>query len=345
MPAAPVGEPALDLTGPWPPPGPECRRLWLAAAGRAVAEDAAWLTAFPAGDAQVREQLGGLLGTDPRRLVLTSGIRAGAAALARTARRVLIECPTFAGVPPVFASAGCEVRLRPWEALAGEQRRWSPDLVWLTSPARNPDGRTAPPELLAELAAGGRVAVNTVYRWFAAPARLPAGCVVVGGTSKLAGGGTRIGWLHHPDGPVDPAPAERATAPAHLLQRTWAHFLGADGLAALDRSMVRPVGRAAAAYRAAAGLPAVPDPVPFLLLDPAPGVSEDDLVAAFGRRGLRVGPGTAFHAPSPTVRVCFARLSEAEAAEAGKRTRALAAAGSVRLDQSLPSGTSPGDRR
>ena len=327
-----MAEPILDLTGPWPPPGAECRRLWLAAAERAVAEDGAWLTAFPVGDAQVREHLAALLGTGADRLVLTGGIRAGAAALARTARRVLIECPTFAGIPPVFAAAGCEVRLRPWEALAGEHRRWSPDLVWVTSPARNPDGRTAPPALLAELTAGGgRVAVNEVYRWFTAPAPLPAGCLVVGSTSKLAGGGTRIGWLHHPDGPVEPTPAERATAPGHLLQRTWAHFLAADGLAALDRSMVQPVARAGAAYRAAAGLPAADGAVPFVLLGAAPGVPEEELVDAFERRGLRVGPGAAFHAPEPTVRVCFTGLSEAAAADAGGRTRTLAADGVVRL--------------
>lgn len=330
-----MGEPVLDLTGPWPPPGAECRRQWLAAVGRAVAEDGAWLTAFGAGDAQVREHLAVLFGTRADRLVLTGGIRAAAAALARTARRVLVECPTFAGVPPVFTSGGCEVRLRPWEALVGEQRRWSPDLVWVTSPARNPDGRRAPPELLSELAAGpGRVVVNEVYRWFTAPMPLPAGCLVAGSTSKLAGGGTRIGWLHHPDGPVEPTPAERATAPAHLLQRTWAHFLAGGGLAALDRSTVRPVARAGAAYRAAAGLPATENPadaVPFLVLDAAPGVSEEQLVDAFSRRGLRVGPGAAFHAPDPSVRICFTGLSEAEAADAGDRTRALAAEEVVRL--------------
>src|SRR5215218_5485929 len=183
-----MGAPVLDLTGPWPVPGPECRRRWLAAGERAAAEDGAWLTAFPVGDAQMREHLAALSGTEADRLVLTGGIRAGAAALARTARRVLLECPTFAGVPPVFTAAGCEVRLAPWTELTAEQRRWSPDLVWVTSPGCNPDGRTAPPELLAELAAGGRVAVNEVYRWFAAPAPLPAGCLVVGSTSKLAGG-------------------------------------------------------------------------------------------------------------------------------------------------------------
>jgi DNA-binding transcriptional MocR family regulator len=327
-----VGERTLDLTGPWPVPGAECRQLWLAATQRAAAEDAAWLTAFPAGDEQVREHLAALFGTSADRLLLTGGIRAGAAALARAARRVLVECPTFAGVPPVFASAGCEVRLAPWSELVAEQRRWSADLTWVTSPGRNPDGRTAPPELLVELAAaGGRVAVNEVYRWFTAPAPLPVDCLVVGSTSKLAGGGTRIGWLHQPGGPVDPAPTERATAPAHLLQRTWAHFLAAGGLAALDRSTVQPVGRAAAAYRAAAGLPVRPDAVPFLVLGAAPGVPEAELVAAFERRGLRVGPGAAFHARDPSVRICFTGLTPAEAAEAGERTRALGAEGIVQL--------------
>ena len=334
-----MGEPVLDLTGPWPVPGPECRQLWLAATERAMAEDPAWMTAFPAGDEQVREQLAGPLGMPADRLVLTNGIRAGAAALARTARRVLIEAPTFAGVPPVFASAGCEVRFAPWEELVAEQRRWSADLVWLTSPGRNPDGRDAPPALLAELVAGGTVAVNEVYRWYADPVPVPPGCVLVGSTSKLAGGGTRIGWLAYPEGaggpggsgPVDVAPGERATAPGHLLQRTWAHFLAADGLAALDRSMVRPVGRAAAAYRGAAGLPAGPGAVPFLMLGAARGVDEATLVAGFERHGLRVGPGAAFHAADPSVRICFTLLSEADAAEAGARTRALAAEGVVAL--------------
>jgi DNA-binding transcriptional MocR family regulator len=244
---------------------------------------------------------------------------------------VLIESPTFAGVPPVFGAAGCEVRLAPWAELVAEQRRWAPDLVWLTSPGRNPDGRTAPPELLAELVGSGRVVVNEVYRWFAEPVPVPAGCVLVGSTSKLAGGGTRIGWLLRPDGPVEPAPGERATAPAHLLQRTWAHFLATDGLAALDRSMVRPVGRAAAAYRAAAGLAAEPGAVPFLVLPAAPGVTEAELVAGFERHGLQVGPGAAFHAPEPCVRICFTGLTEAAAAEAGERTRTLATEGIVAL--------------
>ena len=326
-----AGRDVLDLTGPWPVPGAECRQLWLAATRRAVAEDPAWMTAFPSGDAALREHMAAAFGTTADRLLLTGGIRAGAAALARTARRVLIESPTFAGVPPVFTSAGCEVRLAPWAELAAEQRRWSPDLVWLTSPGRNPDGRTAPADLLAELTAAGPVAVNEVYRWFAPPAPLPAGCLVVGSTSKLAGGGTRIGWLLQPDRPVEPAPGERATAPAHLLQRTWAHFLAAGGLAALDRSMVQPVGRAAAAYRAAAGLRAEPGAVPFLALAAAPGVSEAELVAGFERHGLRVGPGAAFHAADPSVRVCFTGLTGAEAADAGQRTRALAAEGVVWL--------------
>ena len=71
--------------------------------------------------------------------------------------------------------------------------------------------------------------------------------------------------------------------------------------------------------------------MPFLVLAAGPGVTEAELVAGFERHGLRVGPGAAFHAPDPTVRICFTGLSEAEAADAGGRTRALAAEGIVRL--------------
>ncbi|TWG02923.1 hypothetical protein FHX80_111335 [Streptomyces brevispora] len=207
----------LDLTGP-PRPWPHALvRRFGAAHDRALDRADCWATPPAEGDPELLERLAGLFGAPPGRTVVTGGVRQFAGSWAGRTRTALVERPGFADIGQVLAGPAT-VRALPWEELPGAARDCpEPVTVWVTSPYRNPDGRsldTAGRAALAELArAGHQVVVNQVYRWYAPPEELPPGCWGTTSLAKLCGGGSRLGWATVPDEGTA-LPALRGSGPA-----------------------------------------------------------------------------------------------------------------------------------
>src|SRR5207248_2863027 len=157
----------VDLTGPqatWPA---AARRLWREATEHVLGLPDSWHPPPWRGDPRLREVLGSILGSPPDDLVITCGVRAGASVIARTARRVLHERPSFTGTVAVLRSFRSDLELCTWEEMS-ERGRNGGSVVWLTTPCRNPDGATLSRDDWAwvdALASANQVVVNEVYRW------------------------------------------------------------------------------------------------------------------------------------------------------------------------------------
>jgi len=297
----------VDLTGRtglWPRPE---LRLWRAAMARALAEVDPSMRAPLGGDRMLREQLARHTGAPVDRTVVVAGIRAAAAAVVRPATRVVLERPTFLGVARVLAAAGVEVGTEPWERLADAP---AGSAVWFTTPARNPDGRTADAavfDAVGRLATGGRTVVcNTAYEWFGpAPPDLP-GVVRVATLHKLAGPGACLGWVSGDALTPDTVMELSLAAPPLHWQRAWGHFLAVGGLALLrERYAHLPAARCAFLDGVAAPGPLGMGPHVLLPVTCQERAAVDALAAA----GVLVSPGSAFAAPGPSIRVSLAGLT------------------------------------
>jgi len=283
-----------------------------------------WSTPHPRGEPALLDVLSAMLGVDADRIIVTSSLRATAVPLAGHCRAAFVERPTFSGIPETLAAMGPPVKCLNWQDLAGAAAGQDRPLIWVTSPARNPDGATPGIHLLGQLrdaaAAGdGFLVVNETYRWYSRAA-VPDGCVRVGSVSKLAGGGARVGWIIDP-----PREAERALCrlgPATLWQRAWASFLGRVGQAYLIEKFIHPVDAARndflaqaddyfADYRARCSGPSV-----FLPLGRQ--VSEEQATSLLETHGILVGPGADFMAEQPSIRLAFTGLAHGQAAQAGR---------------------------
>ncbi|MGE7391098.1 aminotransferase class I/II-fold pyridoxal phosphate-dependent enzyme [Streptomyces sp. NPDC004126] len=326
----------LDLTGPpraWPE---RLGRGFAAAQERAARTPGCWDSAPSRGDEALRDRVAELAGLDSdgrERLVITGGIRQFAALWAGRTRVAVVEEPTFSDVPLVLGGAS-EVRRAPWERLADAAAGAGRVTFWLTSPLRNPDGRSltqAERTRLAALAAAGHeVVVNQVYRWYA-----PTGCVTPDGAwsatslSKLTGGGTRLGWAAGPSPEAAEAAAQswRMPGPATVWQRTWALFLDRPTVAALLAECVEPVAAARRAFaaRAAELLGWACDGEGLSLALAGTGLAEEALVARLAEAGVRANPGTAFGMPCPSVRLAFTGIGPADAVRAAERVAHLLA--------------------
>ncbi len=307
-------EEVVDLTGRTPQWPLEAVALFADRAHTAARTTGPW-TAWDAsvGDERLRAALGAQLDCDPASLVIASGVRDIALALASLGRTVALERPTYGDVAARFAHAPGRV-LVPWDELA--EPLWAPpSLLWLTSPYRNPDGATASPELLSaleRLAERHVVVQNEAYRWYApAASRYIAGALRVGSLHKIAGPGSWIGWITGRD---VSALLSTKTLPKPPLpwQRAWALFLEANGL-----DLLRPLLTAAVAAREAferrLGIP-TSDSGPFRLL--ATVVDETEAVSRLGERGVMVSAGSPFHAEQPACRLCFTAVDVARAERA-----------------------------
>src|SRR5437773_1097141 len=124
--------------GEWPG---SAATLWSECVSVATAGDRPWRTAPVEGEETLREALGLELGVKPETLMVTSGVRAAAVALGRSLGRVLVETPGFADIPGVLKDCGCDVALSTWADMVGHPQH-NPSSYWITSPCRNPDGRT-----------------------------------------------------------------------------------------------------------------------------------------------------------------------------------------------------------
>ncbi|MFF3406058.1 aminotransferase class I/II-fold pyridoxal phosphate-dependent enzyme [Streptomyces sp. NPDC002742] len=309
----------FDLGGEWPRWPDAAVRLWRRAMSRAGAatDPSCWVP--QEGDPLLREQLASELGVSAGQLVVTSGVRASAAALVRTCSPVLVERPTFLGVPDVLASHGIPVRSSRWEQITEAPRG---SALWVTVPCRNPDGRQPDRRFLDDLAAavdrGVRVICNSAYAWYAGPAELPPGVVRVGTLHKLAGPGAGIGWVIRDDTEAVSWPPPGMPVPPPFWQRTWAHFIEDGGLSLL-RAPLRELEAVRSAFLAGAGRPDG-GAGPHVLL-PVP-VPEPYALSALAAVGIVASPGAAFGAGEPAVRVSLIGLTADAARGVGERMRA-----------------------
>ncbi|MDX8033823.1 pyridoxal phosphate-dependent aminotransferase [Lentzea sp. BCCO 10_0856] len=281
----------LDLTGgqlPWPD---DLRALWTDCLARAC-HGAMDRTPPWRGVAGLSEVLGELLEV-PDHVYVTSGVRALIPAFTLLGRKVIVERPTYDGVPAAFRRCGADVELGDLtDALDADPAR---HLVWLTSPGRNPDGWTLTEELAGEFGAwvarGGVVVQNETYRWFAGDGPRVPGAHLIGSFNKLAGGWSRTGWLAgSADGPL--GAYLRTGTPPTPWQAAWAAFADRGLPLLLERA--RKTGEITKRVAALTGTS-------------ARGASVLVPVSAewLRERGVAAGPGPAFHAPEHTARLSF----------------------------------------
>jgi hypothetical protein len=293
-----------------------------------------WNSAPPQGDPQLLDRLEELAVVDAggrERLLVTGGVRQFAALWAGRTRLSVVEQPTFADVPYILGGAS-EVRLTGWEDLEEEAAHCTePATFWVTSPLRNPDGRTlskAEEGLLSRLPpAGHQVVVNQVYRWYAPEAcRVPEGAWSLSSLSKLVGGGSRLGWAVGPDpaATMDLARRWRMPGPATVWQRTWARFLSPATVAALLAECVEPVAAARHAFaaRAAELLGWECDGPGMSLALTGAEDAEGALLQALARCGVQANPGSAFALPSG-VRLAFTGVDTSGAEQCAERIARL----------------------
>jgi DNA-binding transcriptional MocR family regulator len=320
-----------DLTGvtaPWPG---ELLPVWadaLAGAGRSAG---VWRTPKERGEPELLDVLGELLGADPGRITVVTGVRAAAVVLGRCRGVAHVERPTFAEIPRLLAHAGAQTRLCGRRTLVAELRRTPAEaLAWVTSPARNPDGASLDPVTLAGLveasASGAIVVCNETYRWFAGESTAEStGLVRVGSFAKLVGGGVRLGWVVDP--PAEARLALPMLAPPTQWQRAWARFLRQVSCPRIVDAFVEPVRRARTAFAEAAGRPVrelLTGTGPSVLL-PLGATGEREAQALLSARGVRTGRGADFFSPYPALRLSFTGSTWADAADAGRIVRDVCA--------------------
>jgi DNA-binding transcriptional MocR family regulator len=307
----------LDLTGAsalWAEP---LLRLWRACTERCLRELDPSMRAPRDGDELLRRELSAYLGTDPSTLTVTSGVRAAAGALARQCSEVVVERPTFLGVADVLTRQGIRVRFAAWESLAEQLLPASG--IWITSPCRNPDGRTPDAALLASLAAlasqGHRVLCDTAFSWFQPQQQLPPAFTRLGTMHKLAGPGARLGWVTSTDLPQSARAELGAGAPPWQWQRTWGYFIGAGGLAMMcARTELTMAARSAFLSTLGDRSADLSGAGPNVLLQVA--LAGESAVTALRRHGVAVSVGSAFGAGTHSVRVCLDGITPELASQA-----------------------------
>ncbi|MFC1417838.1 aminotransferase class I/II-fold pyridoxal phosphate-dependent enzyme [Streptacidiphilus cavernicola] len=325
----------IDLTGP-PRPWPEALAGGFGdSVARALACSDRWSTPQSPGDPALLDRLGELFGAPEGRTRVTGGVRSFASAWAGRTATAIIERPSFSEVPEILAGVG-PLRREPWDRMAGAAAESAgPATLWLTTPARNPDGRSLDGAALADLAksaeAGHQVVLNQVYRWFAPNGPVPEGVWTVTSFAKLCGGGSRLGWAVAPSaGPCDAA--LRACAPSTVWQRAWADFLSGRVVAGLLASCVEPTLDARKAFTARAaellGWEFAGAGPSVVLVDPEPAEgpaavggagAEAGALAALAAAGVSASPGAAFGMPVSSLRLAFSGASAPQAREAAER--------------------------
>ncbi|MCP2258140.1 DNA-binding transcriptional regulator, MocR family, contains an aminotransferase domain [Streptoalloteichus tenebrarius] len=294
----------LDLTGahrPWPA---ALRALWAECVAATCADPAHARTPPWRGEPGLAALLAGEVGSaEP--VHVTAGVRALVPAFALLGRRVTIERPTYDGVRQMFERCGTEVRLDELDGFLAGVDSPERELLWITSPGRNPDGWTldaaTADRLGAFVAAGGIVVQNETYRWFAPEGPRVPGAYLVGSFTKLAGGWARTGWLvGDPVGPL--GAALRSATPPTPWQAAWARFADAGGFAQLV-ARAHQVGTLTASAAALFGGAHGPSPTGASLLLRVPG--EDPVRRLRVEARVLTGPGPAFGADPDLVRLSF----------------------------------------
>jgi DNA-binding transcriptional MocR family regulator len=324
----------VDLSGPqasWPG---AALRLWRDATEHVLAQPDVWHPAPIQGERCLRVTLGAILHEDPDQILITSGVRAAASVIARGARAVLHERPSFTGTVAVLRSVHPDLEILSWADLLAKSR--SADaaaggtVIWLTTPCRNPDGATLARDVWEWIDAvdpADQVVLNEVYRWFGlAPERqVPERQGRVwrtGSLSKLAGGGAGLGWIRGRG--VENLAERQHSRPSRCWQRCWCYLLEHGAIELFVDHTVRPAVAASRAFttelRRVTGIDHRPGGrlPPFLLL-PVPTATGREFADRLRAEGIHVGSGEDFLAPTPSIRVCFVNVSEAAARHAARR--------------------------
>lgn len=300
----------VDLTGQPPAiPGPAVELLRKCTLAAADSPDLSEPTS-PLGLPALREALANELRCTPDELAVTSGVRSGVAVLAPHLHDLAVETPSFEDVPRLLEQLGSVVHRCGWEEIIanrGDQRD-----LWVTHPARNPDGADLGEADLDRIACSSwsTVIVNEVYRWHGSGwAQPPSSWSMVGSMAKVFGPGARIGWIRGPIVPALTNSSLRMVSPAPLLQSAWAGFLRAGGLEILQEGAADE-SRMADAFRSALGLP--PGTGPNVLLPLPAGWTADSALMALRERQVLASPGAAFGAPPASLRFCIVATSMEE---------------------------------
>lgn len=340
--------PTIDLTGPqasWPA---AALRLWSEATERVLGSPDSWHPPPLQGEQRLREVLGAIFGADPDQILVTSGVRATASVVGRHAHRILHERPSFTGTVAVLRSFHSDLELHPWADLSAALAAGPAggNLIWLTTPFRNPDGVTLTPadwRWIDAVDEHNQVIVNEVYRWFAPPTPGSGRVWLTGSLSKLAGSGAGLGWIRGPG--VHRVAEQQHSRPSRFWQRCWCHVLERGGIDLFIDHTVRPAAAACDAFttelRRVTGLDCRPSSggrPPFLLL-PVPTRAAREFVDLLAFDGINVGSGDDFLAARPGIRVCFVGVSEGDARRAARTIGARLTAG---RPHSGSSGEGPG---
>ena len=311
----------IDLTGPPRSWSPRLAQRFARCQEEAFRTPEWWRGPAPFGEPELRERLAELFGAPPERTVVTGGVRQFATAWAVAVRgaagalpAMAVEAPTFSDIPEIVGS----VEARAWSDLGAV-----PPAVplWLTSPFRNPDGRSLEPELISiltnRIAAGAPVVINEVYRWYVSPVPVPEGAWTVTSLAKLAGPGVRLGWFVAPDIASIARPLT-SDGPPTAWQRGWARFLDVQTVNALRSDIVEATLDAKRAFlQHLIGTPEWQGNSPHLTLA-HPTMDEPTALRRLADEGVQASPGAAFRTPTAALRLAFSGVTVAEAADAAR---------------------------
>ena len=326
-----LGDTWLDLSGPCAAPAADSCACLSASLVSALANPQAWQTPPPMGLPELRQALAARLGLDPAGLAITSGVRGSVRTLTRESGRLIIERPGFSGIERAGLASGAHVRAAPWHEILSGFPGEAPATIWLTHPARNPDGRSLTSDeqaRLSDLTCGHHLlVVNQTYRWCEQATPPPLGAVLVGSLHKLIGGGVRLGWLYQEPGLPPLVTGRRPGEPPGPWQAAWAGFIRAGGLETLADRTLRAAQARCQRFVAALGedrgsaWPYHAGPATVLAW-PSP-TTQEQLLSAFTAAGVSAGPGAAFGCPPASVRLSFTGIRDADVADAVRRTRTV----------------------
>lgn len=263
---------------------------------------------------------------------ITSGVRAVALPLVARRKVVVFERPTFLGVVNLFRAAGRDIELHDDRSLPNALRTKDAATAacWVTSPGRNPDGRTLNSELDEALhhfrAQGGLVIRNATNGFHSLPSSpgslaldglhgryqpIAPGEILVGSFSKLLGPWARLGWVA---GEIDDDLREsiRHSAPALAVQHFWTSVLSEPAIReALAERSAKVRAMVAEAAEILGRNPGTTDGSSLMLP-----VRGEDPVRLFANYGLEVNDGRAFAAGPGTIRLSFLGVERPERAYA-----------------------------
>jgi DNA-binding transcriptional MocR family regulator len=305
----------IDLSGPQPFWPSDAIRIWQECIHSAAGMGNLFRTAPLAGDELLREELARMFGLDAERVTLVAGVRSAALVYGRHHRRIVVERPTFLGVVPILTAHGSALSHAAWEDLGSAGR--AADLIWLTSPCRNPDGAVLSADhrraLERAARAGQRIVVNGTYLWFHEAGPPISGTDLLVSLHKLAGIGGRLAFVHSDRFLDDAIPELTSSAPPPIWQRAWSTFIRRGGLELLRAENVTRTQEATASFNEI--LPELAVAGPNVLVPVPEPFSEDDFVRELARAGFKVLQGRYFASPSPAIRVNFSAATRADAVE------------------------------